>query len=324
MLFATRKGDAMKRFNRQTALWRAGLAALCFSAAASVNAEPIIGLTSFNNLVTFDSAAPGIVSAPLLVTGLVAGDTLLGIDVRPIDGQLIGIARSASDPNQASVYAINSATGVATLIHLPFSFPFSGSLVGGLGIDFNPVPNALRLVSNAEANLRITMGGTGTVNVDGNLTRTGVADDPGLDIAAAAYSNNVPGGIGGVTTLYDIDATTGELFIQGGLNGIPSPNTGALQLVGSLGVQPVSNLIGFDISGLTGTAYASISTALNNNDLYTINLDTGQANLIGVIGTRTRVIDITVAAANSVPEPATLALLSFGFALLALLRRRRA
>lgn len=33
----------MKRFSRTTALWRTGLAALCFS-AASVNAEPIIGL----------------------------------------------------------------------------------------------------------------------------------------------------------------------------------------------------------------------------------------------------------------------------------------
>ena len=78
----------MKRSGHQTALSRAGLAAVCLC-AASVNAEPIIGLTSVtlpNNLVTFDSATPGTVSAPLAVTGLAANDILLGITAaRPTD-----------------------------------------------------------------------------------------------------------------------------------------------------------------------------------------------------------------------------------------------
>ena len=59
----------MKRAAHRTALLRAGLAAVCLC-AASVNAEPIIGLTAGNLLVTFDSATPGTVSAPLAVTGL--------------------------------------------------------------------------------------------------------------------------------------------------------------------------------------------------------------------------------------------------------------
>jgi hypothetical protein len=37
------------------------------------------------------------------------------------------------------------------------------------GVDFNPVPDALRIVSDADQNLRITMGGAGIVNTDGTL-----------------------------------------------------------------------------------------------------------------------------------------------------------
>ena len=83
-----------------------------------------------------------------------------------------------------TLYAIDATTGAATVIQPPFTFVHRSR---GFGIDFNPVVNALRVVSDAEANLRVTAGGTGTVITDSNLTRTG-APDPTLDIGAIAYS----------------------------------------------------------------------------------------------------------------------------------------
>ena len=54
--------------------------------------------------------------------------------------------------------------------------------------------------------------------------------------------------------------------------------------LGSLGLTVASPNIGFDIAGIDGTAFASLQNAGNNLfGLYTINLSTGQATLVGTI-----------------------------------------
>ena len=142
----------------------------------------------------------------------------------------------------------------------------------------------------------------------------------------AAYSNNVPGGVNGQTTLYDIDSVVDRLFTQGGVNfppGTPpvSPNTGTLFDVGPLGVN-TSDLVGFDISGFSGTAFASLTTPLGLG-LYTINLTTGAATFVGAIdGSTLQLRDIAIA--NVPCAPATLVLFGTGAAgLFAAARRWR-
>jgi hypothetical protein len=186
------------------------------------------------------------------------------------------------------------------------------------GVDFNPVPNALRIVSSLDLNLRITAGGTGVVNVDGTL-------NPGNpSVVAAAYSNNFAGAT--VTTLYDIEQATDQLFTQGSVNGSPiSPNTGTLLPVGPLGVAISNPQVGFDISAFTGVAFASLST-VGDFDLYTINLATGAATLIGPIdGLDVQVRDIAVSNSIPVPAPGSLTLLGTGAAALlgTVIRSRR-
>jgi hypothetical protein len=88
-----------------------------------------------------------------------------------------------------------------------------------------------------------------------------------------------------------------------------------------------SDLVGFDISGTTGVAFASLTPPTGGaSQLFTINLTAGTATLVGTIGTG---LTLTGLAANvgaaTVPEPAGLVLLSIGvLGLIAVVRRRRA
>ena len=136
------------------------------------------------------------------------------------------------------------------------------------GTDVNPLTDRIRLVSNTEQNLRLNP-------ADGTLTGTDSALNPG-NVVAAAYSNNFVGAT--TTTLYDIDSAAGTLKTQN------PPDSGTLVTVGSLGLGTnLNEAIGFDIAGENGIAYATITTG-GISRLYTVNLATGAATLVGQIG----------------------------------------
>jgi hypothetical protein len=81
-----------------------------------------------------------------------------------------------------------------------------------------------------------------------------------------------------------------------------------------------------DISGLTGVAFASLSPPFANFNLYTINLATGAATLIGAIDGSILVRDISVSnAVSAIPVPESLRLLGIGATALGVtaVRRRR-
>jgi hypothetical protein len=115
--------------------------------------------------------------------------------------------------------------------------------------------------------------------LDYGIGDSGFGQDPGA--AGAAYTNNDNDPATG-TTLYDIDATRDVLVVQN------PPNDGTLLTVGTLGVVTDGSLVvGFDVAGSDGTAYAALNTANNKRSmLYTIDLATGAATLIGEIGGR--------------------------------------
>lgn len=201
----------------------------------------------------------------LTVSGLQASEFLLSIDFRPATGQLYGVT------NQSRLYFINLNTGAATSLTLT---PFTPAIVGTkVGLDFNPTVDRIRLVTDAEQNLRLHPETGATVSPDGNINYSG-----SVDLAGAAYTNSVAGAT--TTTLYDIDILTDALYIQN------PPNAGTLVLVGSLGINAV-DVGGFDISPDNKNTVASITTLnamtnINETHYYGINLTTGAATQLGI------------------------------------------
>jgi hypothetical protein len=93
-----------------------------------------------------------------------------------------------------------------------------------------------------------------------------------------------------------------------------------LNTVGALGLD-VDGAGGFDVSGLTGTAYAALLPASSSvSQFYSINLATGAATSLGVIDGG--LVITAMAVGPAIPEPATLGLLGVGMIGCLVARRR--
>ena len=104
-------------------------------------------------------------------------------------------------------------------------------------------------------------------------------------IVAAGYTYNQRDDK--LTTNYAIDAALGTLVLQGSREGtqpMVSPNTGQLRTVGSLGLGPLEDA-SFDIADVNNTALLAARTGAHAPTvLYRVDLDTGRARALGVVG----------------------------------------
>jgi len=261
--------------------------------AVHLSAE-IYGLTDSNRLLSFSAASPGDIETNVKITGIPDGADLIGIDFRPADGLLYTVAKVGTT---GSLYTIDpesgQATFVATLVMPGTTTPIV--LQGTqFGFDFNPMADALRIVSDTGQNLRVlpstrAAGAVGTTFTDGTLNYAGVT---ATGVTGAAYTNNVR--MATATTLYDIDSNLDQLVIQS------PPNSGTLVRVGNLGVDTAS-FVGFDIrtTGGMDIAYASLTEQKGRGatlaTLYQVNLATGAVTSLGKIGGPKTLIDIAAA-----------------------------
>lgn len=257
------------------------LRGLVFAANPSVT---VLGLSSENHVVRFAASTPNTLISDVAVTGLQANESLLGLDLRPADGKAYAVGSSGR------LYTVDPITGVATLVGslaaaVGDDNPFASLPAGSYGLDFNPVPDLLRVLNDADDNLRIVPSARtlNTVAQVSGATFTDTTLTPGTaSVVAAAYTNSFAGAT--LTTLFGLDSSTDTLIRQGGPDGTPSPNTGVLTTVGALGVDVLGDA-GFDIAGgRNGLSLAAIRTADSgiSSRLYVINLATGAASAFPV------------------------------------------
>jgi hypothetical protein len=233
-------------------------------------ADQIAGVTEDNQLVLFRSDAPGNIQYPVPVSGLPAGERIVGLDRRTATGALFALGATNR------IYRVDLGSGQALAVGNPFTPALSG---GMFGFSSNPVADYLRSVSDSRQNLRLNAD-TGQVTASDGALQYAAGDGgagavPG--VVATAYTNQAPGAK--ETTLYDIDAARDVLAI-------PSPeNDGTLRTVGALGVD-VSGPGGFTITP-AGVAYAALRrTGQQNPELFRVNLANGAATAVGPIAPR--------------------------------------
>ena len=240
--------------------------------------------------------------APVAISNIPTGQTLVGIDYRPVDNLLYALGYDASTTgNNTQLFILdpgtNSVTAVAPAIRLNLGGPNDR-----IGFDFNPTVDRIRVVSSNGANLRLNPG-TGAL-VDGDPIAPGVQPDGNLNYASgtpatpgvgtAAYTNSFLGST--TTTLYDLD------FLNAPNNGLLSiqtpPNTGTLTSSktvmlqgpgGNFGVGSATYFgldIYFNTNSGQNTGYLTEVTERNSSNqsssnTYRLDLNTGQATLLG-------------------------------------------
>lgn len=242
---------------------------------------------------------------PLAVTVLgFTGVPLTGLDFRPATGMLYG-------HDGRDLYVLDLATGVATRTAVG-----SASIAGNGGFDFNPTVDRIRIVAPEGTNLRVNPV-TGEAIVDGayRYALGDVAGDARPSFSGMAYTNSDADPATG-TTLFGIDA------VRGSLVRVAMPNGGDVVTVGTLGLAPGAVVTAFDILTMGGMniAYVTATTGATTSRLYTVDLATGAATLLGDIGAGRPIAALAVTA---VPEPTTTLLLAAGLAMLVPLARCR-
>ncbi len=317
----------------------AGLLAITGAASA----QTVVGLDrAGTRLVQFSPSNVSVLTTSVGVTGLGAGEALTNIDFRPRTGELFAIS------NQNRMFVVDPATGQATLRQASGATPFS--INGIAGLDFNPVPDRIRVTTSGGQNLRLNPD-TGALAADDGAA---VAPQPALrfvagdanagitpNLISVAYTNSrfnqFPTGLN--TTMFGVNIRTDrvqvlpgvfqdqksyQLVRQGSEGGAPdSPNNGNLTTIGGISGLFSDDFFGFDIfSGFGGNdAYLSGNPLVGGSAFYSLALSGPSAGSNAFLGNVGGSTPVNLRDFSVIPAPSAGALLTIAGLISA--RRRR-
>ena len=249
--------------------------ALTPEALGPLRSETVVAVTDAAELIRFNAGQPQRILQRAPLRGLEPGDRLIGIDYRVARGVLYAVSASGR------VYTLDADTAQLNRVGSGAPVVLSGQ---HFGVDFNPVADRIRVVSDSGQNLRLHPDTGAVAATDPPLRLAAAAGTAtAVRIAGAAYTYNKQDGK--LTTNFAIDLASGMLLVQGSREGavpVVSPNTGELTAVGTLGVGPLDDAA-FDIADINNAALAALRSG-GRTRLHSVDLATGRATLIGTVG----------------------------------------
>jgi trimeric autotransporter adhesin len=268
------------------------LAALLLASISLQAAAQTPRIYAYNNsnshLVSFSADAPGTLLTDIALTGLAGPERVVGMDFAPRSDELYGVAVNFST-NASRMVKIDRITGAITTIA-----PGLGALaIGGgyFGISISSF-SGLMYITNGTSN--VTAIPTVTSSAANNTSYAYAVGDVSFGVTPIITNLAHTPSVGATQpdTLYGISPNGSAITLVriGAANGgTASQQAGQLSTIGPLGVGIIpEGYGGFDIQAGTNTAYAALrvgpTTAGAANNLYTVNLTTGAATLVGVIG----------------------------------------
>lgn len=255
------------------------------------------------SLLRFSPTNPG-TATTVGISGLGAGEVLVGIDFRPQTGQLYGLGVNAAI-NTASLYLIDPQSGALTLVGgaggIAFVNTFGDAVdlpdpaLVGYGMDFNPTVDRVRVVTGTGLNFRVnpntgapvdgnlgSMMAVAGTNLDGSINGSGVTG-----IEAVAYTNSFGQPLmGGVTTQYTLSAVTNRLYVQNPPNA--GTQTSPVEITANGAPLDFGIHTGFDIATDPGTTNSfegwMVATVGGTTTVYRFDLSSGVAYALGTLG----------------------------------------
>ena len=247
---------------------------------------------------TMRSSTPVAFEDSLLLMGVPVDEELVAFDRRTTNADedlntLYGLSRSgvlyrfnedddSGEVNATVVGSLQNADGEPIALR-----------GNNISMDFNPAVDLLRILTDAGQNLRVNLDDgrvladmprdAGFAFVDGTVRLLDVMPPAPVAVGYRAAPLQLEGELNPLDFQYIIDAR------NAGLARVAVPNDGALVAVGT-GLLPNLSSLPMDIQqamdiAQEGTAYAALRTSTSTpSSLYTVNLQSGQALSIGLIG----------------------------------------
>ncbi|MBC7827200.1 MAG: DUF4394 domain-containing protein [Chitinophagaceae bacterium] len=221
-------------------------------------------------LVQYSTANPEKIINSSTITGLQEGETIVGIDFRPATGEFYALG------SKSRLYVIDFNSGLANFVAALTTIPMGSTTAVPLalsgtsfGVDFNPVVDRIRIISNTGQNLRAHPT-TGVTLVDGPI------NPQPASVNGVAYDNNDTDTTT-TTELFALDVSGDKIFE------IDPPNNGTL-------IDPLSIKLnitgdgGFDIAPRNAKVTTDIGLGLYEIDktstLFRIDVETGETKIL--------------------------------------------